>query len=98
MVGSGDRHQRSSISAPVPARIVGLPEPKGASAPVPSPRPKSPKREGLSLLSSPVLDDEFGKTYELDVIAVHGLNGHPRDTWTNGKADDGVFWLQDLLP
>ncbi|CAD6581928.1 MAG: hypothetical protein ASARMPRED_000737 [Alectoria sarmentosa] len=100
MVASGDRHQRSSISAPVlvPAQIVGVPEAKGASAPVPSTRPKSPKREGLSLLSSPVLDDEFGTTYELDVIAIHGLNGHPRDTWTSGKADDGVFWLQDLLP
>lgn len=31
----------------------------------------------------------------ISIIAVHGLDGHWRKTWT---ADNGVFWLQDLLP
>ena len=97
--GSGDRRQRSSVSTPVPANIGKIPEPRGTSDPVPTPRPKFPiKGEGLSLLASPVLDDEFGKTYDFDVIAIHGLNGHPRDTWTYGEAEGQVFWLQDSLP
>ncbi|KAK1753768.1 hypothetical protein QBC47DRAFT_47883 [Echria macrotheca] len=32
---------------------------------------------------------------DIDIIAVHGLDGHWKDSWT---ADNGVFWLQDLLP
>ncbi|OCL02322.1 hypothetical protein AOQ84DRAFT_357452 [Glonium stellatum] len=31
----------------------------------------------------------------VDIIAVHGLNGHRDKTWTAGN---GVNWLRDLLP
>lgn len=31
----------------------------------------------------------------VDIVFVHGLNGHPLKTWT---ADNGVFWPRDLLP
>lgn len=31
----------------------------------------------------------------VDVVLVHGLNGHPEKTWT---AKSGVFWPTDLLP
>ncbi|KAI1173201.1 hypothetical protein F4777DRAFT_558875 [Nemania sp. FL0916] len=31
----------------------------------------------------------------LDIVAVHGLNGHREKTWT---AANGVHWLRDLLP
>ncbi|KAI8630073.1 TPR-like protein [Xylariaceae sp. FL1651] len=31
----------------------------------------------------------------LDIVAVHGLNGHREKTWT---AANGVYWLRDLLP
>ncbi|XTI85857.1 hypothetical protein V2W45_1466673 [Cenococcum geophilum] len=31
----------------------------------------------------------------VDIIAVHGLNGHRDETWTAGN---GVNWLRDLLP
>ncbi|KAN0104171.1 hypothetical protein V8E51_009916 [Hyaloscypha variabilis] len=31
----------------------------------------------------------------LDVVAVHGLNGHRERSWTAGN---GVLWLRDLLP
>lgn len=32
---------------------------------------------------------------QVDVVLVHGLNGHPRGTWT---AKNGVFWPSELLP
>ncbi|KAJ5577199.1 hypothetical protein N7535_004125 [Penicillium sp. DV-2018c] len=32
----------------------------------------------------------------IDIVFVHGLNGHPRNTWTS-KAT-GCFWPTDLLP
>ncbi|KAI1772656.1 hypothetical protein F4818DRAFT_453453 [Hypoxylon cercidicola] len=31
----------------------------------------------------------------LDIVAIHGLNGHREKTWT---ADNGVHWLRTLLP
>jgi hypothetical protein len=31
----------------------------------------------------------------VDVVLVHGLNGHPENTWA---AKNGVFWPTDLLP
>ncbi|KAH9232177.1 hypothetical protein K456DRAFT_1798044, partial [Colletotrichum gloeosporioides 23] len=31
----------------------------------------------------------------LSIVAVHGLDGHWTRSWT---ADNGVFWLRDLLP
>ena len=30
------------------------------------------------------------------IVAVHGLNGTPRGTWTDKKS--GRFWLEDFLP
>ncbi|GME23020.1 hypothetical protein L207DRAFT_627774 [Neofusicoccum parvum] len=36
-----------------------------------------------------------GTEPQLDLIAIHGLNGHRERTWT---ADNNVLWLRDLLP
>jgi len=33
--------------------------------------------------------------YNVDIVAIHGLNGHRERTWTHGS---GTFWLRDLLP
>lgn len=30
------------------------------------------------------------------IVAIHGLNGDPKDTWTDDKSN--VFWLKDFLP
>ncbi|KAI1173091.1 Alpha/Beta hydrolase protein [Nemania sp. FL0916] len=37
-----------------------------------------------------------GETPLLDIVAVHGLNGHYRDTWTDQST--GKLWLADFLP
>ncbi|MCJ1462542.1 hypothetical protein MMC07_001144 [Pseudocyphellaria aurata] len=42
-----------------------------------------------------------GRDPILDIVAVHGLNGHREKTWTchsEAGEDRGVLWLQDLLP
>ena len=52
-------------------------------------------QKGLEILNyglTPVYQDE---SPEVDIVLVHGLNGHPRTTWT---AANGVFWPADLLP
>ena len=45
---------------------------------------------GLNLLANPV--DSSGT---VDIVAVHGLGGHPTRPWTT---HDGVCWLRDFLP
>lgn len=32
----------------------------------------------------------------VDIVFVHGLNGHPHRTWTSSNTD--TFWPSDLLP
>ncbi|KAL6712927.1 hypothetical protein ACLMJK_009482 [Lecanora helva] len=51
------------------------------------------KPYGLKILH-PLEDSENGH-FDLDIVAVHGLNGHRDETWTT---DEGVNWLKDLLP
>lgn len=49
----------------------------------------------MILLSSNV---EAQADYDLDVVAIHGLTGHPFKTWTYNEHGRNVLWLQDLLP
>lgn len=91
-----DNRQRSSLSAPTPANI-GISGSNNASPPAPI-GPSVFSKEGLIQLAVPRGIIETEETYDLDVIAIHGLNGHPRDTWTSGKKEGQVFWLQDFLP
>ncbi|EEA27038.1 hypothetical protein TMatcc_004683 [Talaromyces marneffei ATCC 18224] len=37
-----------------------------------------------------------GRPAQVDVVLVHGLNGHPKDTWTSKTGD--IFWPVDILP
>ncbi|KAJ5626433.1 hypothetical protein N7528_003860 [Penicillium herquei] len=37
-----------------------------------------------------------GETPTVDIVFVHGLNGHPHDSWTSKVTD--CFWPVDLLP
>ena|SRR5579862_7987693 len=35
------------------------------------------------------------KPFEVDIIAIHGINGHAIKSWTH---ETGAFWLRDFLP
>ena len=48
------------------------------------------KRYGLTQVNAPP------DGANVDIVFVHGLNGHPRDTWTSDK--EKVFWPAQLLP
>ncbi|CAM1508710.1 Fc.00g055580.m01.CDS01 [Cosmosporella sp. VM-42] len=65
--------------------------PTGASTQVvPStvPPPTEEHPQGLDVVSE-------GTDAVIDIVAVHGLNGHREKTWT---AKNGIYWLRDLLP
>ncbi|MCJ1317977.1 hypothetical protein MMC15_003304 [Xylographa vitiligo] len=49
---------------------------------------------GLTILAEP-------KQPTVDIIAVHGLNGHAFGTWCSretGSSNGGAMWLRDFLP
>jgi len=39
--------------------------------------------------------DSNNAIYAVDIVFVHGLNGHWMKTWTH---ENGTFWPKDLLP
>jgi hypothetical protein len=46
-----------------------------------------------------VIDKDPNDFNLADIIAIHGLNGHHKDTWTVEGVDGvPVNWLRDLLP
>ena len=63
-----------------------------------SPAARRTEKYGLFLISSPpspFADAEVGKTYYVDIVAVHGIIGDAYDTWTH---ENGKSWLRDFLP
>ncbi|KAF8426994.1 hypothetical protein EV426DRAFT_636094 [Tirmania nivea] len=48
------------------------------------------EKYGMTVLYTPLAAATF------DLVALHGLNGDPMDTWTDKQS--GVMWLRDLLP
>jgi hypothetical protein len=52
--------------------------------------PKAIRAFGLTQIYTP-RDDPT-----IDIVFVHGLNGHPHDSWTSKST--GCFWPTDLLP
>ena len=52
--------------------------------------------------NSEVVDYGLSQVYaptgggKIDIVFVHGLNGHPKKTWTAEKS--GIFWPLQLLP
>ncbi|MCJ1393026.1 hypothetical protein MMC18_005898 [Xylographa bjoerkii] len=80
----------------LPVPDIGTPVCEQIEVPgaVSGPQRKRLKREGLSQLTGPPEASEDGATYYLDVVAIHGLNGHPHNTWTFQDAGGDVFWLQ----
>ncbi|MCJ1285009.1 hypothetical protein MMC26_004346 [Xylographa opegraphella] len=94
----GSINQRESNPVPVPESGIQPYEQTKDPDHMQNLQPKLLRREGLSLLTGPPGASDNGTIYDVDVIAIHGLNGHPRNTWTAKHAGAEVFWLQDLLP
>jgi len=67
---------------------------------------KEPEPKGLYLLKVdlPAMTEARSETYEVDIVAIHGLNGSASGTWTrettNKKTHEktSTLWLRDLLP
>ncbi|EAW20720.1 LipA and NB-ARC domain protein [Aspergillus fischeri NRRL 181] len=53
---------------------------------------------GIIILHDPSTTDEKNRVHKtvFDLVAIHGLNGDPINTWTH--TETGVMWLRDLLP
>jgi hypothetical protein len=51
---------------------------------------------GLSLIHEAETSGDGAHDLAVDIVFVHGLNGHPYNTWT--AQESGVFWPRDLLP
>ena len=59
------------------------------------PREEDLKELGLHRLNEPQSSPKDEVRYSADIVFVHGLGGHWRETWTH---DNNTFWPQDLLP
>lgn len=60
---------------------------------------KPHKFNGLYMVSDGQLTKKaniLDTSYEVNIIAIHGLGGHAYDTWTDQKTK--TFWLKDILP
>lgn len=53
------------------------------------------ENNGLHTLSKPLSFSQAESVYAVDIVFVHGLNGHWKRTWTH---KNGTFWPRDLLP
>ncbi|KAF5868478.1 uncharacterized protein Bfra_012389 [Botrytis fragariae] len=63
--------------------------------------PKAPPSKPVPIVPQDPLSIGLKMIYDspdatIDIIAIHGQNGHPINSWTN--RDNGVLWLRDLLP
>ncbi|KAL9036628.1 MAG: hypothetical protein Q9214_006047, partial [Letrouitia sp. 1 TL-2023] len=60
-------------------------------------RAKNVKEVGLTQLPAPAAETPSAKTFSVDIVAVHGLGGHPFKTWVSNEKGKECFWLQDYL-
>ena len=61
-------------------------------------KPKKSEQPGLILINDGMpKDDEVNiNPFEVDIIAIHGLNGDAYNTWTHQQTQN--LWLRDRLP
>ena len=60
-----------------------------------------PERYGLHFLNAEQFNNEVTKNnvqFPVDVVAVHGFNGHPYRSWTANTEEGQKVWLRDFLP
>ena len=66
--------------------------------PTPAVAPERSEGSGLYSLSKKKLveDDTDDEPFEVDIVAIHGLNGDAYETWTHHRSQK--LWLRDMLP
>ncbi|KAF2012750.1 hypothetical protein BU24DRAFT_395880 [Aaosphaeria arxii CBS 175.79] len=69
--------------------------PQERSLEIPPPATTRTKEYGLFSLSKNEGHDDSKDLLEVDIVAIHGLNGNAYTTWQH---ENGVLWLRDLLP
>lgn len=82
---------KSKIRGRSPTAKKALPD--ASEQPGPQEEPEEP---GLIQLNDDKTaeDGGCGERYEVDIVAIHGLNGTPFGTWMH---ENKTFWLKDLL-
>jgi ankyrin repeat domain-containing protein 50 len=93
-VGGADSTRNSSSVLPDSAST----NQSGRSPSEAAPEDRAEKYGLFALNQSPSADsrDPSKQRYDVDLVAVHGLNGDAYHTWTHD--DSGKFWLRDFLP
>ncbi|KAK5054527.1 hypothetical protein LTR84_001418 [Exophiala bonariae] len=90
-VGSPNCSRDASVDKP----RIALPSPPTASESNTQVRSVIPTEEIVEgLIEIKGFEDKTRLKRRIDVVAIHGLNGHPYNTWKH----DGVIWFSKFLP
>ena len=60
-------------------------------------RAKNVKEIGPTQMSDPAAEIPSAENSNIDIVAVHGLGGHPFKSWTSNEKSKKCFWLEDDL-
>ncbi|KAK2599136.1 hypothetical protein QQS21_005397 [Conoideocrella luteorostrata] len=103
-VADADKEYEAILSAAArnfPSTTTGGSEPKRTVASIvhtPTPRADDEEEDDSHGLFT-FVDKSRQESDIVDIVALHGLNGHYRKTWTTtGAAGKNVNWLKDMLP
>ena len=97
---STDANQRPDPSVTIPANpaVIGPSRPGKTLDGISESMSSFYNADGLIQLAPGNIDNRSQENCGFDVIAIHGLMGHPRDTWTYKNTKGEVYWLHDFLP
>ncbi|KAH6689450.1 hypothetical protein F5X68DRAFT_253779 [Plectosphaerella plurivora] len=97
LTATGSDESNNGPKSPAPAASVSVNSslPKKKSEPRPA-HVYEEEPHGLFILHPPPEVGANAEGFQVDIVAVHGLNGTARATWRD--AASGKFWLQDFLP
>ncbi|MCJ1249271.1 hypothetical protein MMC30_006494 [Trapelia coarctata] len=89
-----DRPDDNSHESETVASAVDHEPKSGTQTPNVAPQ-KGPELDKYGLILLNKSTEPLARTYNVDVVAVHGLGGSAYETWTH---HNGTLWLRDFLP